>query len=156
MRLPLTISIRLSVDIKTLLPDPPAAGSPENDKEVQAVLQKQKTRTPIDVARAESEVKLNVFIFTKTIGPWFTAESLPLTTTLFQNINEDAHTVTDPAKKIWNRPRPPLQDKAIKPAIDLEDNPSYPSGHAIRGYLMALVLADMDPDRRLNSLRAVS
>ncbi len=137
-----------SIDLKTLLPDPPATGSPENDKEIQVVLEKQKTRTPIDVARAESEVKFNVFIFTKTIGPWFTTESLPLTTTLFQNVNEDAHLVVDPARKIWNRPRPPLQDKAIKPAIDLEDSGSYPSGHAARGFLMALILASLDPDRK--------
>lgn len=137
-----------TIDVKTLLPNPPAVGSPENQKEIDVILAAQNTRTPADVARAKSEVKLDVFAFADPLGPWFTAKNLPGTAAFFKKITDDVHAVTDAAKKDWARPRPYLQDKGIQPAVDLEKSDSYPSGHATRGMVYALVLAQLLPDEK--------
>ena len=94
-----------TVDPKALLPNPPADGSPETLKEIDVILEKQKTRTPVEVARAKSEVKLDVFAFADVVGPWFTAAKLPATTSLFQNINDDVHGVIGGGQR-FARPRP--------------------------------------------------
>ena len=137
-----------TIDPKTLLPVPPADGSPETLKEIDVILEKQKSRTPAEVARASSEVKLDVFAFTAVVGPWFTAKNVPGLAAFFQKINDNAHAVTDAAKKDWARPRPYLQDKRIQPAVALEKSDSYPSGHATRGMVFALVLANLVPDKK--------
>jgi len=137
-----------AIDIQALLPPPPAEGPAETQKEIEIMLEKQKTRTPEEVARAKSEVKLDVFAFADVLGPWFTPKNLPSTTAFFQNITEDVRTVTDAAKKDFSRPRPYVQDKRIQPAVDLEKSLSYPSGHATRAMVYALVLASLIPDEK--------
>jgi len=135
-----------SVDLKTLLPDPPADGSPETKAEIDLILEKQKARTPEEVERIKREVKLNVYLFDTVLGDWFTAKNLPLTATLFQKVDETEVPIIMSAKKDWHRPRPFKQDSRVKPPIDLPKNDSYPSGHATFGLLNALILAQLAPD----------
>ena len=135
-----------SINLKALLPDPPADGSPATLKEIDLILQKQQTRKAADIARAEAEAKLKVFVFADVLGPWFSQKNLPSTEALFNNVTDDAHLATESAKKLWNRPRPPLQDKRIQPAVELENTGSYPSGHSTRGILYALILSSLVPD----------
>lgn len=134
------------IDLKALLPDPPADGSPTTLGEIDLILKKQAARTPQEVARIKREVHLNVYLFDTVLGPWFTAKNVPLTAALFQRVDATEHPVIDSAKKFWNRPRPFLQDKRVKPPIDLPKNASYPSGHSTVGELDALVLAELVPD----------
>ncbi len=135
-----------SVDLKALLPDPPADGSPTTLKEIELILQKQAARTPAEVARAREEVHLNVWLFENVLGSWFTKKNLPATAALFAHVDATEHPVIDSAKKFWDRPRPLLQDKRIHPPIDLPKNASYPSGHSTVGDLDALILAELAPD----------
>lgn len=135
-----------SIDLKSLLPTPPANGSAETKKEIELILEKEKTRTQADVLRASSEVNLKITAFDDVLGKWFKAKKLPLTNALFKTVTSDTKLVTNPAKKLWSRPRPPLQDKRIIPVVPLEKTPSYPSGHATRGLLYAMILSDLAPD----------
>ena len=135
-----------SVDLKALLPDPPADGSATTQKEIDLILQKQAARTPEEVVRIKQEVHLNVSLFKNVLGSWFTEKNLPATTALFKNVDAVVHPVVESAKKDWGRPRPPLQDKRIHPPIDLPKNTSYPSGHSTVGDLDALILAELAPD----------
>jgi len=135
-----------TVDLKALLPDPPAEGSPTTLKEIDLILQKQAARTPEEVARIKQEVHLNVYLFANVLGPWFAEKNLPLTAALFGRVDDIEHPVIDSGKKFWNRPRPFLQDKRIHPPIDLPKNASYPSGHSTVGDLDALILAELAPD----------
>lgn len=135
-----------SVDLKSLLPDPPAIGSPETQKEIGLILEKQKSRTPAELARIKKEVHLNVWLFADVLGPWFATKNLPVTTALFARVDATEHPVVESAKKDWNRPRPPLQDKRVHPPIDLPKNTSYPSGHSTFGVLHSLILAELAPD----------
>jgi membrane-associated phospholipid phosphatase len=135
-----------TVNLKALLPDPPAKGSLTTVKEIDLILHEQAARTPDEVARIKQEVNLNVYLFENVLGAWFTEKYLPLTAALFRQVDANVHPVVESAKKDWGRPRPPLQDKRIHPPIDLPKNTSYPSGHSTVGDLDALILAELAPD----------
>jgi hypothetical protein len=137
-----------TVDLKALLGDPPADGSPQTLQEINLLLEKQKNRTPEEVARAQKESKMTAFIFADVLGDWFDPKNLPVTAQLLNNVEEDTHTVSESAKKIWGRPRPPLQDKRIQPVVEVPTTASYPSGHSTRGTIFALVIAELTPDLR--------
>ena len=56
---------------------------------------------------------------------------------------------TGPLKEQYARARPYQTDKTLHPVCGLTDKPdSYPSGHALTGYLEALALAEMVPKKR--------
>ena len=109
-------------------------------------------RKPEELARIKREVNLNVYLFDDVLGPWFTAKNLPVTAALFERVDATEHPVIVSAKKYWNRPRPPLQDKRVHPAIDLPTNASYPSGHSTVGNLDALILTELAPDLKVQLL----
>ena len=135
-----------SVNLQTLLPAPPAPGSPENKADIYGVLLVQQSRTPQDIARARSEETFSPSAFANVLGSWFTPERLPVTFALLQNAAADAEAISAAGKQLWHRPRPPLQDPAIHPVIALPTSPSYPSGHAMRGALWAIILAKLAPE----------
>jgi acid phosphatase (class A) len=135
-----------AVDLRAVLANPPADGSAETKGEIEALLKLQASRTPEEVARAKSEEKFTPFAFADVLGPWFTAENLPETAALLEETTKETAKVYKKAKDIWNRPRPPLQDPRLHPAIELPDDGSYPSGHSTRGTVIALVLAELAPD----------
>lgn len=135
-----------SVNLKALLPDPPANGSPETLKEIDLILEKQKNRTPEAITRIKREVHLNVYLFDTVLGSWFMARNVPLTAALFVRVDATEHPVINSAKKFWDRPRPFIQDKRVHPPIDPPKNASYPSGHSTVGDLDVLILAEIVPD----------
>ncbi len=134
------------INLKALLPDPPANGSPETQKEIELILQKQETRTPEEVARIKRELPLDAFVFEDVLGPWFQEKDLPATAALMKNVKDSDHDIVMSAKAFWARPRPPLQDARVHPPVDLPPSGAYPSGHATLGLLQALVLAQLAPD----------
>jgi hypothetical protein len=135
-----------SVSLSSILSGPPAPGSSENQSDIQAVLARQQSRTPAEIARAQSEEDLAPTAFASVFGSWFTPEKLPLTFTLLNQATDDAHLIAASAKKLWNRPRPPLQDPNIHPVVTLPPSASYPSFHATRGVLWSVILAQLAPD----------
>jgi acid phosphatase (class A) len=135
-----------TVDLKTIMADPPADGSAVTLKEIQLILEMQQLRTPEQVARIQREVHLNVDLFDTVFGPWFKTDSLPATAHLFDRVNATEHPIIESGKKFWHRPRPPLQDSSVHPPIDLPKNDSYPSGHSTVGTLDALILVQLAPD----------
>jgi acid phosphatase (class A) len=136
-----------SVDFVKLLPAPPKPETDEAKQEMEVVLRVQERRTPAEVARAESEAKLTMSAFTPVVGKWFTAENLPLTAKLIKAAEADSKSFSAAAKDHFGRMRPP-NDARVKPTIHGEDEPSYPSGHATRGMLFGLILAELDPEQR--------
>lgn len=135
-------------DYRALLGDPPAEGSPAQQREIQRLLELQAGRTPEQVRRLKSEEQLEVFTFAPAIGPWFSAKNLPLTDELMRKVNEEAQSIDAAAKRIWKRRRPPQADPRIKPCLPQEPSASYPSGDATRGAAWAALLAELFPERR--------
>jgi hypothetical protein len=135
-----------AVNLSSLLSGPPAAGSPENRADIQAVLARQQTRSAAEISRARSEDDLTPAAFANVFGGWFNVQKLPLTFALLNNAADDAHSIAASAKHLWQRPRPPLQDADIHPIVPLPGTASYPSFHATRGVLWAVILGQLAPD----------
>src|ERR1019366_1763123 len=133
-------------DAVALLAPPPLPGSPEQAAdmaEVQAVCHAASSN---DVAVAFSEKKFSVFNFTPAIGTFFQSNNLPKTSAFFERVQKDAAAVTDDAKAYYKRPRPFTVDPSLASG-KLEKNFGYPSGHSTESMVLALVLADLFPDK---------
>ena len=136
-----------SVDFKKLLPAPALIDSDETKMELEMLLHIQGARTAAEVAAAESMGKLTVDAFAGTFGEWFKAGELPQTVALIKKVEKDSKFYTGAAKDFYKRLRP-AHDTRIKPSLAGDDEPSYPSGHATRGLLFALVLSELDPSKK--------
>ena len=134
-------------DAREILPDPPVMGSPEQAAEMATVVAVHAACTTNDAAVAFSEKKFDIFNFTPAVGAFFTAENLPKTTAFFAEVQSDAAAVTDKAKDTWKRPRPFMIDPTLASG-KLEKSFSYPSGHSTESMVLALVLADLLPEKK--------
>ena len=142
---PATAPSKDVADMLTRPLPPPPNDSAETKAELAMVLELQSTRTAADIARAKAENSPSMVPYAEVIGPWFTEEKLPKTSTLFANLTSQGFAYCNAVKPDYNRPRPATVDPRIKPLFDETDS-SYPSGHAISSTLFALVLADLLPD----------
>jgi acid phosphatase (class A) len=135
-----------NIDLTKLLPPPPPQDSDITKKEISEILDFQKNRTKqmADLAIADQDV--SVFRFADVLGPGFTREKLPFAAVFFNNVLRNEISITDPAKGFWNRPRPYVFDKRVKPCLNMPVNASYPSGHSAAGNLIAIILANMIPE----------
>lgn len=137
-----------TVDPVKLLPGPPSADSQEARDELALMLVIQEKRTKADVARCQSDVKLKVDSFQGVFGPWFTEKNLPRLAKLFAALEKGSKRFSDAGKNQFRRSRPEHEDSRIHVPIDDETTFAYPSGHATRGMLYALVLAELAPEHR--------
>lgn len=152
VKTPVTYLTAEELNISTLLPPPPAADSPQDRADMQAVLAIQAERTPQQIARAKQDDLLEdaVFYFAKDIlGPEFTLEKHPLTAEFFRRIDNDFVQSLMPAKAFYGRARPYEINSSIQPVLPPPEGQSYPSGHSMDGYLMAILLAQVVPEKRL-------
>jgi acid phosphatase (class A) len=100
-----------------------------------------------DVAMAFSEKEFSISNFTPAIGRNFQPGKFPKTEAFMHNVQTDAAAVADHAKNIWKRPRPFMIDPGLATG-KLEKTFSYPSGHSTESMVLALVLADLFPEKR--------
>ena len=131
----------------TLLAPPPLPGSAEQEADLAEVRAVYHNATSNDMAAAYSEKKFTVFNFTPAVGAYFQSNSLPKTAAFFKKVQLDAETVTDLGKDYFKRPRPYTTDTNLVNG-KLEKSFSYPSGHSTESMVLALVLADLLPEKR--------
>ncbi len=132
-----------------LLAPPPLADSAEQAAdlaEVRAVLHDAPSN---EVAAALIENKgVELAYFTPVVGDLLTSGQLPKTEAFLKSVHQDAASIVDAAKDFWHRPRPYVTDPSLAPAGKLQKSFSYPSGHSTESMTLALVLADLFPDKR--------
>jgi acid phosphatase (class A) len=139
------------IPLGTLLAPPPEDGSARQQADLAAVLTVQRSRTPEEVERAKADVVKSVFRFADVLGPGFNEANLPKTTALFQAASEDAALVAKSGKQYFNRARPFVASSDVHPTVPEKQSgayDSYPSGHATFGYMSAILLAQMVPEKR--------
>jgi acid phosphatase (class A) len=134
-------------DVVALLPPPPLPGSPEQAADMQEVRTISRSAPSNDVAVAFTEKEFTIFNFTPAIGSFFQPGKFPKTEAFMRSVQTDAATVTDNAKDLWKRPRPFMIDPTLATG-KLEKSFSYPSGHSTESMVLALVLADLFPEKR--------
>ncbi len=139
----------LGRDWDAILGPPPAPGSPEEEHDVQILMDYQNIRTDEDCAMAKKYAKMSLKnFFGGPDGPlskqevkknwffWYKYLAIGGVPSLF-------------AKKHFKRPRPFKAFPQIKPCLDLPRSYSYPSGHTSTSRLMARALALKYPERAL-------
>lgn len=134
-------------DAVALLPPPPPPGSPEQAADMQEVRLVSHAAPTNDVVVAFTEKEFTIFNFTPAIGSYFQPGKFPKTEAFMHNVQKDAETITDHAKNYWKRPRPFMIDHSLATG-KLEKSFSYPSGHSTESMVLALVLADLFPEKR--------
>lgn len=136
------------VDVAAMIPPAPADDSLTTAADLEVVYQLQQRRTPEQLVLAATYAADHVFHFNTVLGAWFAAEDLPFTDAFFRQIKTDRFAITSRGKQVWLRPRPPLLDPRIRPAVELPGSGSYPSGHATQTFLWAGLLAEVFPGHR--------
>ena len=133
-------------DVIALLPPPPPLDSAEQAADMATVREVYHAASSNDIAAAYSEKKFSVFNFTPAVGSFFQSNNLPKTTAFFEHVQTEAATVTDNAKDFYKRPRPFVTDPTLING-QLEKSFGYPSGHSTESMVLALVLAEVFPDK---------
>ncbi|HEY0419657.1 MAG TPA: phosphatase PAP2 family protein [Acetobacteraceae bacterium] len=138
------------LDLVPFLPPPDASGSDADRAAQQAVVAAQRATSPDRVALAAADAEESVFaMFASVLGPAFATEALPDATRFFDRVGETEDAVVDPAKKHFNRTRPFMANEAeIKPLVKPSRSGAYPSGHATRVTMAAIILSSMLPEKR--------
>jgi acid phosphatase (class A) len=132
---------------QNLLPAPPAVGSEEWKSEIDTLLAIQASRNSAQVARFKAEEKLTLAAFASVMPDFFNSENLPKLENLLNAVADDSKFFTSAAKDRFQRQRPAKEDNRIQPLGKPEDDMSYPSGHATKGILWAMILAKLEPGR---------
>jgi acid phosphatase (class A) len=135
----------------TLLPGPPATGSPALAADEAS---HRATRLAADAPRwmqakkdAELRFPAATEVFSCTLDLQISEEATPHLNMLLRRIRMDASRAADLAKDHWRRPRPFMVTKETPCSGDESRANGYPSGHASIGWAWALALAEIAPDR---------
>lgn len=164
------------VDAIALLPPPPADPAAQN-RELAEVLRTQETRTPALVQRSLDD-KVNILGFASVLGPKFTEGNIPVAAAFIRKVQRETGAQVNLVKDCWERSRPFVVSKDVHPpgtfAQDMMIKPgepekntaphgagspckpaeqpaysySYPSGNANFGATVAILLAQMVPEKR--------
>jgi acid phosphatase (class A) len=163
------------VDLTELLPPPPAADSPAQQADLQAVLEAQRAaRGDGSVAHAVADAQASCGRFADVVGDALTSKSNSRLLAFLDQAAREGASITGPAKQYWKRTRPyaysgaverlgdmspdakavPQMDTGSRSMADMEKaanelaHSSYPSGHATFGMVCTILLADMVPEKR--------
>lgn len=137
-----------------LLPPPPEAGSAAKAADQEAYRQALGA-TPERLALAASDADLGwphmVQSFETIVGTSLSDGSKPHTEMLLRRAAADAGLSTYRAKNQYQRVRPFVENNTNtclpKDEAALRSDGSYPSGHTAIGWMLALVLTDLVPDK---------
>jgi acid phosphatase (class A) len=138
----------VAIDLGSLLAPPPANGSAQTKAEIEEVLRFQQSRSMQDEADIKADSQYSVFRFADVMGGSFSASRLPKTAALFEKVVATSKGMVGMTKGIWDRPRPFQADSRVVPCVKRSKSSSYPSSHATAGTVMAVVLANLVPEKK--------
>lgn len=141
-------SLPLRLDL--ILPPAASPDSAVTAAELGELHRIEQSRTPAQIAQAQADDReQDIFLFANVLGPAFTASAFPATAALSSHVHEDEAAVSVSLKSAFSRPRPYQVDATLHPVCKMVPGPtSYPSGHALSGYLLALTLVQLVPEKR--------
>jgi acid phosphatase (class A) len=137
-------------DLVHIIPPPPRGGSAAEKAELAELHRVESTRTDAQVQAAkDDEENESLFLYSTVLGLGFDPKALPVTAALGARVKAEQSAAGSALKLEFARVRPYAADKSLHPVCALTDKPnSYPSGHALTGYLEGLTLAELLPARR--------
>ncbi|WP_051978175.1 acid phosphatase [Edaphobacter aggregans] len=135
--------------LMTMIPAPPAEDSVTTKAEFAELHRIQEARTPEQVKAAQDDdAEEDIFVYRTVLGPSFNAQSLPLTAALSAHVHGDEPVASNGLKERFARQRPYQVDATLHPVCKVTtQHNAYPSGHTVSGYMLALTLAKMVPEK---------
>lgn len=129
---------------------PPAANSAATRAELDELLALQAARSPADMAAAQADRKTEITRFYGALGlDAADPPELPNVERLAGRVEDDVRIYVRTAKHHFRRLRPYEIEPRLEPCIrNVQDDLSYPSGHAAFAWAMAGTLSDLVPERR--------
>jgi acid phosphatase (class A) len=138
-------------DFGNLLPPPPADGSPLDRRDMEGVLDLQKSLTPARLEQIQADTEQTVYRVAGTVfGPAFTKDRFPLAGAFFDKIRENSAVGVRDIKQKYKRLRPFQANKQVQTPENIaraSQGPTYPSGHSTFGAQVALILSMMVPEK---------
>ncbi|VXC93185.1 Ca2+-dependent phosphoinositide-specific phospholipase C [Sphingomonas sp. 8AM] len=132
-----------------ILPPPPAKDSPRAIADRQLFAATRRMEGSPRWKLATDDVKSDAFThFACALGVWLTPQTAPAVARLLDRAGVAG--VVDPGKRFYHvlRPYIGLDAPICEPKTEhLAGNGDYPSGHAANGWMEALILAELAPDR---------
>jgi acid phosphatase (class A) len=134
---------------------PPAANSAVTRRELDELLDLQSRRTPAEVSAAQADRQKDISRFYAALGlDVARPPDLRALRKLTDNAEADIRPYVRAVKEKYRRLRPYEIEPKLKPCIgDVQDDLSYPSGHASYGYLMGYLLSELVPERRVTLMK---
>ena len=142
------------IDAMTIVGPPPAPDSPRGKAERMQFAETRKLANTAAwtqaIADADLSGKNGLKNFSCAAGVTLSVEATPTLANMMLRMTDDAAKIYQPAKSAYQRPRPPVGNKAPicvprEPWIDTDG--SYPSGHGLIGWAWASVIAELVPDK---------
>ena len=132
----------------TLISAPLKEDSVEWKKEIKAIIKLQKNADKKEVEQALLERRFDAEKFVHFFDEELILQKYPKLYLLLDRSSATSRAVTDHVKNFYKTQRPYQVDKNIKELIEGHTNPSYPSGHTCKSYVLAHILAMLIPERR--------
>jgi hypothetical protein len=144
------LAVEARPDLTAVLAPPPEAGSPRDIANAAVFQQTRALEGTPRWALATSDVNGDMYDhFAQALGVRLTPQTAPILTALLDRSGADRSVVGD-AKTHWATKRPYIgTDQPICEAKSdhLAGNPDYPSGHSAHGVHVAMILAELAPQR---------
>jgi membrane-associated phospholipid phosphatase len=141
-------------DTALVLPPPPLPGSPEQAADEAVFRQARALQGTPRWTLAQNDARLAttdvLADFSCALGFRVDPGRTPVLVSLLGHAGADMGPEIDRTKDLWGRRRPYLGTDlpiCVPRGGSLDSSPSYPSGHATLGYGVALILAELVPDR---------
>ena len=102
------------------------------------------------IADADLSGKGGMKSFSCAAGVTLSAEATPTLANLLLRITDDAAKIYQPAKAVFQRPRPPVGNTApicVPREAWIDTDGSYPSGHSLIGWAWGSVIAELVPEK---------
>ena len=130
------------------VPPPPAPNSAEDQADVAAILEAQKTRTPEMIAESKRDQTLSDKLFEPVYGSNLTPEKDPKFFQLMKNALTATRFLNETVKDKYRRLRPYQGHPDTVKSLFAVGGYSYPSGHSMASFTLATVLGAVFPDKQ--------
>jgi acid phosphatase (class A) len=134
-------------DWRAVVAPPPAADSiaAQGERELAAALDA--SRTVEQAALAKHYEKFDeCSLMAPVLGDWCTAQNLPRTHAIFQQVYRETRPTIEAAKAGYNRLRPYISDPTLHPVVEKSVTTAYPSGHGYSASCIAALLTAVFPE----------
>jgi acid phosphatase (class A) len=136
------------LDLSTMLAPSPPANSELQKQDMAEVLRLQQVRTVNQAERAVADNEQTLGrIANEIFGEKAAALRSPKFAAFAERVIQDTRAIFLASKDVWSRPRPFSASADVKAIGELPTTGSYPSGHATRGYIVAILLSNMVPEK---------